>query len=292
MPRKVEPVMKWVADRFWNRQRAFIRETLARSDSSNGRRVVASLSTLPDRIENLLPTLDCLLRQSRPPDEIVLAIPSFSIRQQRGYEIPSFLSEIPKLRIMRCDRDWGPATKSIPVVQDELAAGRLNTLIMVVDDDRLYPDDAIETYLHYHRLLPEAALCFRGAPMPRSLNWKDSKQCFGNKIRVPREVAVITGCGSYLIQPKFFDASYWDYSSAPRGAFYMDDIWISGSLDRRGIKKYVVPASAGLRSVKVQAQTMTLHDVPNGRIANNNEAIEYFRATWNVFSGRSRLEKR
>ena len=292
MPRKVEPVMKWIGDRWWNRQQAFIRETLARSNSSGDRRVVVSLSTLPDRIANLRPTLECLLRQSHPPDEIVLAIPPFSVRQERDYKIPSFLSEIPSLRILRCDRDWGPATKSIPVIQEELAAGRLDTLIMVVDDDRLYPDDAIDTYLHYHGLLPDAALCFRGAPMPRNLNWKDSKQSFGNKIRAPREVAVITGCGSYLVQPKFFDAAYWDYSRAPRGAFYMDDIWISGSLDRRGVKKYVVPASAGLRSVKLQARTMTLHDIPDGRIASNNEAIEYFRATWNVFSGRPRLEKR
>jgi hypothetical protein len=35
--------------------------------------------------------------------------------------------------------------------------------------------------------------------------------------------------------------------------------------------------------VKKQGSTMTLHDVPNGRIANNNEVIEYFRASWNVF---------
>ncbi len=40
-------------------------------------------------------------------------------------------------------------------------------------DDRVYPRDALETYLYYSELLPEAALCFRGAAMPRSLGWRD-----------------------------------------------------------------------------------------------------------------------
>jgi len=87
---------------------------------------------------------------------------------------------------------------------------------MVVDDDRIYPRDAIETYLHYHARLPEAALCFRGAVIPEN----------------------------YLIQPDFFDSALWDYSTSPPSTFYVDDIWISVCLDRRGIEKYVVPASA------------------------------------------------
>ena len=137
------------------------------------------------------------------------------------------------VRILRCGRDWGPATKFIPIVQEELAAGRGDTLIMVVDDDRTYPPDALETYLHYNRQLPGTALCFRGGAMPSNLDWRScgrSKISFANRIREPKEVAVITGCGSYLIQPRFFDARLWDYSSAPPGAFYMDDIWTAGGL--------------------------------------------------------------
>jgi hypothetical protein len=56
-----------------------------------------------------------------------------------------------------------------------MAAGRRNALVMVVDNDRVYPRDALETYLDYSELLPWAALCFRGAAMPRSLDWRDAK---------------------------------------------------------------------------------------------------------------------
>jgi hypothetical protein len=266
----------------------FIRGKLAGPDGgANGdQRVIASLSTLPDRIFHLEPTVRCLLDQTRPPDEIVIAVPEYSRRQRRRYVVPQYLRKLPRVRILRCETDWGPATKFIPVVQAELATGRPDTLIMVIDDDRLYPLDAVETYLFYHRQLPNAALCFRGAPMPTDLKWRKPKITRGDRLREPQKMAVVTGCGSYLIQPRFFDERLWDYSNAPDGAFYMDDIWISGCLDRRGVEKYIVPTSQLMRTVFRQRWTMTLHDVPNGRRHNNNEAIAFFSDSWKIFSPR------
>ena len=74
---------------------------------------------------------------------------------------------------------------------------------MVVDDDRIYPLDALETYLHYNKQLPEAALCFRGAEMPRTLDWRNVTMIRGSELREPHRVAVITGCGSFLIQSRY-----------------------------------------------------------------------------------------
>jgi hypothetical protein len=262
----------------------FIRETLAANRTFDNRRVIVSLSTVPDRINNLRPTIRSVLKQRHPPDEIVLAIPEFSIREQRPYAVPKHLSRWPRLRILHCRRDWGPATKFIRIVREELAAGRGNTLIMVVDDDPIYPRDALETCLHYNEQLPDAALCFRGAAMPRNLDWRSAKMICASELRQPQPAAVITGCGSYLIQPRFFDESLWDYSNAPNGAFYMDDIWISGWLSRRGMERYVVPASAMMRTILRQRRTLSLHDVPNGRQYNNNETIAFSGKTWDVFA--------
>jgi hypothetical protein len=263
----------------------FIRETLSGGNGkSGGRRVIVSFTTVPQRIGNLQPTIQSLLRQTRPPDEILIAVPEFSIREQRAYVVPKYLSRLPGVRILRCGRDWGPATKFIPAVREEMAAGRDDTLIMVVDDDRVYPRDALESYLHYNEQLPDAALCFRGAPMPRSFDWREARMFYANELRHPRRVAVITGCGSYFIQPQFFDESLWDYSGAPRGAFYMDDIWISGWLSCRSIERYAVPASAMMRSVLRQNGTLSLHDVSPSRQYNNNETIAFFRDAWDIFA--------
>src|SRR5438045_8364314 len=171
----------------------FIRETLAANRTFDQRRVIASLTTVPGRINNLRPTIRSLLKQTRPPDEIVLAIPEFSIREQRPYVVPEYISRVPRVRVLHCAEDWGPATKFIGAIQDELAAGRENSLLMVVDDDRLYPRDALETYLYYSEQLPNAALCFRGAAMPSTLDWDDAKMIYAKDLREPRPVAVITG---------------------------------------------------------------------------------------------------
>src|SRR5437764_9987033 len=263
------------------RQVRFIRETLASSGKPDCRHVIASLSTVPDRINNLRPTIRSLLRQTRPPDEIVLAIPEFSLREHRRYVVPKYISRLPRVRVLRCGTDWGPATKFIAAIQDELAAGRENTLIMVVDDDRIYPRDALEAYLYYSEQLPNAALCFRGAAMPSTFDWDDAKMIYAKDLREPRPVAVITGCGSYLIQPRFFDGSLWDYSGAPSVAFYIDDIWISAWLSRRGVKRYVVPASAMMRSVRRQRRTVSLNKI-HDRQKLNNETIAFFRDAWDV----------
>jgi len=266
-------------------QGRFIRKLLSVSPAlTQATRTIVSLTTLPDRIVNLRPTLQCLLEQTLLPDEIIISVPDVSVRQDRGYTIPGFIEKMDRVRILRSTHDWGPATKFIPVIQKELAEGRGETLIIVVDDDRLYPRDTVATYMHYSAELPEAALCFRGAPMPRNFDWRDSEMVRGQWLRKPRRTAVITGCGSYLLKPQFFDDSLWNYAVAPRAAFYMDDIWISGCLDRRGIKKYVIPSSKGHFSARQQSRTMTLHDVPNGRHANNNETIAFFRSSWNVFA--------
>src|SRR6266436_3625602 len=263
------------------RQVRFIRETLASDTKLDDRHIIASLSTVPDRINNLGPTIRSLLKQTRPPDEIVLAIPEFSLRERRPYVVPKYITRLPRVRVLRCTEDWGPATKFIGAIQDELAAGREDTLIMVVDDDRLYPRDALETYLYYSEQLPYAALCFRGAAMPSTLDWDDAKMIRASELREPRPVAVITGCGSYLIQPRFFDESLWDYSVAPQVAFDIDDIWISGWLSRRGVKRYVVPASALMQSVLRQRWTVSLNKIP-GRQKLNNETIAFFRDGWDI----------
>ena len=269
----------------WGRRQAqFIRQVLSKSHPLQSRRVIASLTTLPDRIGNLEPTIRSLLEQTRPPDEIVLAIPQFSIRQKMEYTVPAYLEGIPRVRLLRCEKDWGPATKFISVVQEELAAGRGRTLIMVVDDDRIYPRDALEIFLHYHTQMPDAALCFRGALIPRNLVWFLPKIFRASQIREVERVDVITGTASYLIQPRFFDSALWDYSNSPESAFYVDDIWISAQLDRRGVEKYVVPASQMMQSVRAQSGTMTLYHVPKGSVRSNTEVIRFFRDTWKVFS--------
>ena len=101
--KRLFPVIRNVRSR--RRQVRFIRETLANGRRSNDRRVIASLSTVPDRIGNLEPTIRSLLKQTRPPDEIVLAIPEFSVREQRlfvpdTYRGPIFMGDNGRVNVV------------------------------------------------------------------------------------------------------------------------------------------------------------------------------------------------
>jgi hypothetical protein len=118
--------------------------------------------------------------------------------------------------------------------------------------------------------------------MPSTLDWADAKMIHAKDLREPRSVAVITGCGSYLVRAGFFDKSLWDYSGAPSVEFYIDDIWISGR-SRHRVKRYVVRASAMMRSVRRQWRTVSLNSI-HGRQKLNNETIAFFKDAWDVFA--------
>lgn len=45
----------------------------------------------------------------------------------------------------------------------------------------------------------------------------------------------------YLVQTDMFDDSLWlGYADAPPGAFFMDDVWVSGRLAHARVKRFVV----------------------------------------------------
>jgi hypothetical protein len=72
-------------------------------------------------------------------------------------------------------------------------------------------------------------------------HWSENYLVYGNEIFAPHPVSVIRGNCGYLVQSKFFDTSLWEgYVEAPPGAFYMDDVWISGSLAKKQVKRFVV----------------------------------------------------
>jgi hypothetical protein len=87
----------------------FVRETLAANRALANRhnhRVIVSLSTVPDRINNLSPT-----KQTRPPDEIVLAIQEL---EERPYVVPEYLLRLPLLRILHCAKELRTSDEIYP----------------------------------------------------------------------------------------------------------------------------------------------------------------------------------
>ena len=246
-------------------------------------RVVVSLTTIPSRLTRLRPTLNSLLTQDYPPTAIYLAVPRRSAREPKPYQMPGWLAQHPAVTVIDCERDWGPASKLLPALLAERE--RPDTLIIAVDDDNIYPREMVATFVRFSQRLPDAALCFRGHVVSPARRWKQSRAVFGTRVGAPTRMDIITGCGGILVKPRFFDGAVFDYSAAPPSAFFVDDVWFSGHLARRGVRRYLVPSPAAF----VYLGTLTTWWTPgldkdaNGRGSRHNDVmLDHFRSSWGV----------
>eukprot|EP00961_Rhodomonas_salina_P067550 907331-Rhodomonas_salina.2 len=121
--------------------------------------VVVSVTTVPDRVDSLGPTLESLLQQTRRV-QIVVAIPHTSKRfPERAYTVPQWLQEIAGVRVVR-GTDWGPATKLFAPL--ELMQNATDNIIITVDDDTVYHPQMVENLLAYAEEFPDAVLAHAG----------------------------------------------------------------------------------------------------------------------------------
>lgn len=196
-------------------------------------RVVVSLSTVPSRLPYLQRAIDHLLNQTYPVDQIYLHLPNWSKRERRPYPLPQLRPD-PRLRVVRC-QDYGPITKLYPVLQEEQDP---HTLIITVDDDIQYVPERIETLVRWAERFPDSAIGGTGF-IVGPWWW-----FYGTVHRpeTPTPVSVLEGFSGCAYRRGFFSEDLIDYTGAPDGAFYNDDVWISGHLAQKGIPRLVHPS--------------------------------------------------
>ena len=233
--------------------------------------VVISLSTIPERAALIGPVIASLRDQTVPADRIVLAWPRVSLRTGQPYPDPPALPD--DVSCLRCV-DVGPASKLLPVLMAEPEAA-----IIVVDDDVIYPADFVATLLAAHREAPAAAIGYRGWRIQAGRSSGRFDHVFATALDRRAAVDVLLGTWGYLVPPGALDAAVHDFSGYPEAVRWVDDVWISGHLARRGVPRLVVPAR-GLpietRASGVAALTFGL----NRSGANDRAAIAAFAQWW------------
>ncbi|MGN6099725.1 MAG: glycosyltransferase family A protein [Devosia sp.] len=247
------------------------RRPVARIPQPRPERVVVSLSTIPSRVDHLRSVLHSLLDQSVPADRIILALPAHSARENRPYPPRSALRLPPGVDVLDCP-DLGPATKLLPARAAEPGAA-----LIVVDDDVIYPPRFIETLLMAHRKLPGAALAYRGVRLAPDRAFPDLEHDFATAVREPLPVDILFGTWGYLLPPgALTDAT----GEAPSGELrWVDDVWVSGQLARRGIRRFVVAADE-IPIESMNAARRSLAGGPNRSGSNDARAIAAFASDW------------
>jgi hypothetical protein len=271
-------------------------DALDRRNLENPRRsdVVVTFTTLPSRIDRILPTVKSLLNQTVSPAAIRLYVPAMSRREQRPYVMPAWLRRLRSVEIHSCD-DYGPATKLLPA----LIASPPEQRLVVVDDDRIYQRHFIEQLVAHADANPDVVVAGSGWNAPDDLIDRPSTlgAIINGSAPVPlhctrvgrgREVDLVRGVSGYLVKPRFFDVpGLVNYAGAPEAAFFVDDVWISAHCLAR---KMVMPGRrtnfASVADARFFGSSSLGRINCTGDDANRNNTVmlQYFKDRWKVSS--------
>lgn len=214
-------------------------------------RVVASLTTMPDKWEKLTKTLETIKNQTYPLDAIYLSLPHKSRRL--GIEYPEPDDYIKSMATIVRVKDYGPITKIAGGLYSE---NDPDTVIITFDDDMIYPNNIVEELLKCHLIRPQAAVGSAGMllrrPCPMCAITPNQKNAPFNipKFKVPiegRKVDSVYGYPGALYVRKFFPAydkleeDFFSLALVDKDMFINDDIVISGYLSANNIDRYIFP---------------------------------------------------
>ena len=257
--------------------------------------IIISLTTIPERINHLKPTIKSLLLQSRPPKKIWINLPYKSFRNNEEYVIPNWLYQISAIQIVRVNEDFGPSTKFIPALEKS----EPDQNILVVDDDNLYPSRYIEEFEQMEKKHRNIILAASGWRVPKDLIDRPTT-LKSNLFKIPPtpvpatrvtdfyQIDIIQGYSAYLIKPRFFDINKLkDFSSVPKQVRFVDDVWISA---HSRVEKFVFPMSrfcySPFFSKRIFKPTslakINNHNREDYRDRNNSIAIAHFKDKWMI----------
>ncbi len=198
-------------------------------------RIVVSMSTIPDRIHLIGPTLASLLDQTVKPHEIAINIPHIS-RKGLKYTIPDWLSNLKSVKIHRVDKDEGPGTKLLPTLRRE----NPGTRIIVVDDDNIYNSGMIEHLLREFnkRDCEKRRVCLSNYGF--HLNHDGMLPVLTERLRAiaagPEEIDILQGFSGFVVLKEFFPQEVYEHVNCPKECISVDDIWFTGWLYKNGVK--------------------------------------------------------
>lgn len=267
------------------------------------RPTIITLSTIPPRFHLLQPALDSLLAQKLPASAIHVYIPG---TYRRFPHWDGVLPSVPPgVTIRRCAKDLGPATKILPACRDYRGQ---DVDLLFCDDDKIYdphwhgrfkrnrqahPDACI---VEAGENLPDIAASARSADrQPRARRWTRKPLSYRIK-RVlslftvksamyanPGYVDILSGHAGVMVRPEWFDEAAWEI---PDILWTVDDPWLSGHLERRGIPIWLIAEVRRMTATKA-GDIDALHDLvekDHDRVKADVAAIEYMRKSYGIWT--------
>lgn len=193
-------------------------------------KLVVSLTSFPGRIDTVWITIESLLRQTVKPDQIILWLAS---TQFDGISsLPKALLDLQGrgLSIRFCE-DLRSHKKYFYVMQEYP-----DDLIILADDDIIYPADTIERLMAMHHKYPDDICTITGQKMEKGKlpsQWRNP--LLKERLEHAEEVQIFTGSGS-LFPPHSLSPCAFDAEAIKVKCPYADDLWLTFMAQKKGTK--------------------------------------------------------
>lgn len=203
-------------------------------------RIVASLTTIPSRIDKIRVCLESLLSQTVPVEHIEINIPEKCIRTGEDYVIPEWMKTMEKLHICRT-ADMGAITKVAPTFLRYMDDP--NTFIWSVDDDWKYPEYTLEKLTCEHDATNVRILAHSGVD-------------YSDKLKIEylhgggRYAQIAEGYTSIVYPPQIVKSDFVEYLETTLknpDCLKSDDLILGNYFAKIGVKSYLTAFSTQKR---------------------------------------------
>jgi len=198
------------------------------------KKIIVSFTTFPARIKRVWLVVECLLRQSIKPDNIILYLAESQF-PKKEVDLPNNLKKYVKkqqLTIKFVD-DLRSHKKYFYAFQDYA-----NELVVLVDDDIFYPSYILENLIEMYEKFPDSIICSRAYEVEKNGSkilpyekWQILK-----KYKEPTYKLFHTSGGGTLYVPANFNKHLYDKDVFLKYCKYADDVWLNLHAQRSNIK--------------------------------------------------------
>ena len=194
-------------------------------------RIIASMTTIPSRIDRIRPAIESVLCQTVPVEHLELNVPYVCVRTNDVYTLPKWLTEMERVKVFRTN-DYGPITKISPTLlryKDDQ-----KTYLWSVDDDFAYPPNQLEMLCRGHHTSEYRILARHGGDFDADGNITFK---YG---QMP--VSMFEGFGTVLYPPACIGEDFLEYvqtTSKNADCRHSDDIVLSLYFSSRHVPIFI-----------------------------------------------------
>lgn len=207
-------------------------------------KLIVSLTTIPERIDNVWITVESLLRQTYRPDEIILWLSKEEFQNQR---IPLKLKQQQKrgLKIRYCDNIRSYKKFYYTVKENP------DAYVITVDDDIVYSENLIKYLVKAYKKYPNCIICTRshvikkrnGNLLPYN-SWKryEKREKICSK---PSFLNFFTSGAGTLFPMRLMSQELLDKNTFMKVAPTADDVWLNFIAWKSGLKTVNIEGALG-----------------------------------------------